>query len=284
VNNTIQLPNGRTLAYAEYGKPRGKPVFFFHGIPGSRYFRPPDEITEKMGVRLICVDRPGYGRSDFQPGRRILDWPDDITQLADALDIKNFTVAGHSGGGPYVAACAYKLTNRITTAAILCGIRPLDTPEAVQGIWGMNRIGFQVGRWMPWLLWRAAIWLFFHKGHDDPETVMERDAKYRPPADEVLFSQPEIRTVCYQSTREGFRQGTRGHAWEARLVCRPWGFRLEDIHVPVYLWHGEDDNMTPITMGRYVAGKIPNCRATFCKGEAHLLIFPHWEEILRTLI
>lgn len=69
----IKLKNNRTLAYAEYGSPSGTPIFFYHGIPGSRIFRPPDKITKKMGVRLITVDRPGYGLSTFQPGCAILD-------------------------------------------------------------------------------------------------------------------------------------------------------------------------------------------------------------------
>jgi len=75
----ITLKDGRKLAYAEYGEPAGKPVFFFHGTPGSHFFHPPDGITQKMGVRLITVDRPGYGLSTFLPKRRILDWPGDIT-------------------------------------------------------------------------------------------------------------------------------------------------------------------------------------------------------------
>jgi pimeloyl-ACP methyl ester carboxylesterase len=97
---SIALPDGRTLAYAEYGNPCGKPVFFFHGTPGSRFFRPPDRITSRVGVHLICMDRPGYGLSTFQPGRRIVDWPEDILQLADFLGLDKFVVAGHSGGGP----------------------------------------------------------------------------------------------------------------------------------------------------------------------------------------
>src|SRR5512136_1482675 len=110
---TIALSDGRTLAYAEYGDPTGQPVFFFHGMPGSRLFRPPDQITAKVGVRLITTDRPGYGLSTFQPGRRFLDWPGDIAQLADHLNMEKFAVMGHSAGGPYVAACAYALPQRV---------------------------------------------------------------------------------------------------------------------------------------------------------------------------
>lgn len=280
---TIILSDGRTLGYAEYGDPRGKPVFFFHGIPGSRVFRPPEDITKKMGVRLICVERPGYGISTFQPKRRILDWPDDITELADSLNLDSFAIAGHSGGGPYTAVCACKLPDRVTAAAILSGLGPLETPKAMQGMLATNKLGFAIARYIPWPLWRLIIWQSYHQGRDDPVAVMEKDADKRPVADAALWEQPEIRQVCYASTAEGLRNGTRGLAWDLRIVTRPWGFRLEDIRLPVYLWQGTDDNLTTIPMARYVAGKIPQCHATFCEGEAHLLLFPHWEDILRQL-
>lgn len=284
MDKIITLRDKRSLGYEEYGDPHGKPVFLFHGIPGSRIFHPPDEITIKLGVHLITVDRPGYGLSSFQPGRRILDWPGDVIQLANHLGIKRFAVAGHSGGGPYAAVCGYGLPGRVTAAAIVCGIGPLDTPAATKDMWWLNRVGFTTGRYMPWLLWQIPIWFFYRKGASKPADVMERGADSRPEADALLWEDPAIRNVCYASTVEAFRQGTRGQAWDVRLISRKWGFRLEDIHVPVFLWHGEADRDTPVTMGRYVASKIPNCRATICEGEAHMLIFPHWEEILQSLI
>ena len=109
-DKTLLLRNGRKLAYAEYGDPDGCPVMLFHGNPSSRLswglipgspFRP--------HVRLIAPDRPGFGRSDFQPGRRLLDWPDDVCELADALELNRFAVLGVSGGGPATLACAWKI-------------------------------------------------------------------------------------------------------------------------------------------------------------------------------
>jgi pimeloyl-ACP methyl ester carboxylesterase len=83
---------------------------------------------------------------------------------------------------------------------------------------------------------------------------------------------------------EAFRPGLRGLAWDTRLLTRSWGFRLEDIRVPVFLWHGTADNLTTVAMASYVADKIPGCKTTFCENEAHLLLFPRWEEILTQLI
>jgi pimeloyl-ACP methyl ester carboxylesterase len=279
----ITLPVRRSLAYAEYGDPKGKPVFFFHGMPGSRFFRPADDITTRLGVRLICVDRPGYGGSTFQDGRRILDFPKDILTLADYLGIDRFTVAGHSGGGPYVAACAFVLPGRVTAAAILSGAGPIETPGAARSMSGINRFGFVAGRFLPWPLWRLLIGLVYSRRASDPAADLARGDGHRPVTDDELLRQPAIRQACIQSEIEAFRQGLRGLAWEARLLTRPWGFPLENIRIPVHLWQGSMDDLATLPMAQYIAGKIPGSRLTICDGEAHLLLFPHWEEILSVL-
>jgi pimeloyl-ACP methyl ester carboxylesterase len=278
------LKDGRTLAYAEYGVTDGTPVFFFHGMPGSRFFRPPDEITARLRVRLICMDRPGYGASTFQLGRHILDWPVDIAQLADHLGIDKFAVAGHSGGGPYVAACAYAIPDRLTAAAILSGAGPIDSSDGTLGMSAANKFGIRVGRFIPWPLWQALIWMFYQRRAMDPAADMDRGDGIRPPADDEQIHKPDVREACLLSEVEAFRPGLRGLAWDARLLTRHWGFPLEDIRIPVHLWHGTEDDQVPISMAHYIAGKIPGCKITICENEAHLALFPHWEEILTQLI
>jgi pimeloyl-ACP methyl ester carboxylesterase len=281
---TITLSDNRLLAYAEYGDPHGRPVFFFHGMPGSRFFRPPDEITEKMGVRLITTDRPGYGLSTFQPGRRILDWPADIAQLADHLGIHKFAVSGHSAGGPYVAACAHALPERVSAAAALSAAGPIDSPGSINGMAAMNKLGLRIGRLTPWPLWQVLVWVFYHRRAADPSADIDRGIGIRPSADDEQLKKRAVREICIQSEIEAFRPGLDGLAWEGRLLTRPWGFSLEDIRVPYHLWHGTQDDQATLAMARYVSGKIPTSRITICEKEAHLLLFPHWQEILDQLI
>ncbi|HEU4793766.1 MAG TPA: alpha/beta hydrolase, partial [Nitrolancea sp.] len=101
-----RLPDGRRLGHAEFGDPNGVPCFFFHGIPGSRLEAAfVDELAAQYGIRVIGIDRPGMGLSDYVSGRRFLDWPADVVALADSLGIEQFAVAGVSGGAAYVAAC-----------------------------------------------------------------------------------------------------------------------------------------------------------------------------------
>ncbi len=87
--------DGRQLGYAQYGQPDGAPIVYFHGHPGSRLeARLAHEAAAGSGFRVIALDRPGYGLSDFQPGRAIADWPADVAEAADALGIGRFSVAG----------------------------------------------------------------------------------------------------------------------------------------------------------------------------------------------
>ena len=136
-NQQIKLKDGRLLGYTEYGAREGKPVFYFHGFPGSRLdwpFSDADDSATQLNARIIAVDRPGMGLSDFKPGRKILDWPDDVIELADALQVDHFGVLGISGGGPYATTCAYKIPERLTTTAIVSGMGPLEAPRIKEGM------------------------------------------------------------------------------------------------------------------------------------------------------
>lgn len=113
MHRCVLLPDGRRLGYAEYGDSGGSPVFFLHGQPGSRLGRHHDEsIATGLGARIVAVDRPGYGLSDYQSGRRLVDWPADVVALAEALNLGRFAVASVSNGGPYALACAALVPER----------------------------------------------------------------------------------------------------------------------------------------------------------------------------
>ncbi|MEM8863860.1 MAG: alpha/beta hydrolase, partial [Chloroflexota bacterium] len=132
----ITLKDGRKLAYSTYGsEPEGKPIFYHHGWPSSRLEGANyGDAATKLNGRLIAVDRPGIGRSDLKPNRKLLDWPDDLSELADQLGIDQFYVLGTSGGGPYVAACAYRIPDRLLGAGIVAGLSPMTNPKTKEGM------------------------------------------------------------------------------------------------------------------------------------------------------
>jgi pimeloyl-ACP methyl ester carboxylesterase len=214
----------------------------------------------------------------------MLDWPGDIVQLADHLKLDRFSVAGHSGGGPYTLACAFALPGRVRTASVLCGAGPFNTPGITEGMSPTNKFGIKVGRFIPWLLWQALIWFSYHRRATDPAADLVRGNGHRPLADDEQLFKAEVREACVQSEGEAFRHGLRGLAWDTHLLTRPWGFHLEDIRVPVFLWSGNDDDQATPAMAHHMSAAIPGCKTTSFEHEAHLLLFPHWQEILTQLI
>ncbi len=280
---TLELADGRALGYAEHGDPKGEPLFHFHGHPGSRMeAQLAHAEAEQGGVRIIAFDRPGYGLSDFQPGRKLLDWPDDVVAAADALGIDRFAVVGVSGGGPYALACTYKIPDRLTAVGVVSGFGPLDAPEATAGMRRQNRIAFRLTRYAPPVA-RLAMWAMARQVRRDPERVVAAIGAAMGEPDRRILSRPEVKKAFLDIIVEAFRAGARGPAWDMVAIARPWGFRLEDIEMQVHLWQGEEDLLVPPSMGRYQAEAIPHCNATFYPGEGHLLVVDHMREIQEAL-
>ncbi|HEX6552921.1 MAG TPA: alpha/beta hydrolase [Ktedonobacteraceae bacterium] len=284
-DKTIRLPDGRQLGYAEYGDPEGLPLLYFHGTPGSRLqgevFDAPARGVE---VRMVAPGRPGQGLSDFQPERTMLDWAHEVEALADHLHLERFAVMGISGGGPYAAATAYQLPERVTKLALISTVCPLSFPGATTGMLPAVRLAFRLARSAPWavnLLMRN-----MDRNGNQPERARKRALSNRrvPPADIAMLEDDEFWKTLLANRREATRNGTRGVARDVVLCARPWGFQLEDIQVPTLLWHGEADVNAPVSMGRAIARIIPNCQATFVPGEGHLsLARKHMDEILRSI-
>ena len=284
-DSVISLRDGRALGYAEYGDPGGKPVFFFHGLPGSRRQRHPDEsIAIELGARIIAIDRPGYGLSDFQQGRTLLDWPGDVAQLAGELKIDQFAAIGVSGGGPYLLACAYKMPERITTATVVSGMGPVDEQDAIKGMLPSMRLGLDIAPKVPWGFVRLALDPVAKLISKNPLAAKKLVPYSAPEADKKAYARPDIQEVDRQDLSEAYRNGAQGAFWEVVLLASPWGFRLEDIHKKIFLWHGEEDTTIPQHIGKYVARTLSDRTSKFYPGEGHTLIYNYWREILAVAV
>ncbi|MFW5691093.1 MAG: alpha/beta fold hydrolase [Chloroflexota bacterium] len=281
---TMVLPDGRTLAFTEHGDPDGVPVIFFHGNPGSRHMRHPDRsIAARMGARVITPDRPGYGRSDFQPRRTLLDMAADVSALADHLGLETFTLLGISAGGPYVAATAFGLPERVRRGAIVSGAAPFDRPDALDDVNDTYRVAYRTARWPAWLL-RPMMGMQMRAELDNPEPywneVLARANEY----DRAVLSRPAVAEQVRAYRPEAVRQGVRGWVHEARLLVKPWGFPLQAVRTEIHLWYWQNDLITPEQMGRYLEKMLPNPVPHFHKGGGHFAWVDHWEDILTTLI
>lgn len=282
-SRVLRLPDGRRLGYAEFGDPNGVPCFFFHGIPGSRLEAAfTDELAARHGIRVIGIDRPGMGLSDFVLGRRFLDWPPNVTALADALGIERFAVAGVSGGAAYVAACALAIPERLSAAAIVSGMGPQDTPGAKHDMRPSRRLLLAVGRRTPRLM-AAIIAPFTRRAARDPQRYLDEMAPVMAEADRAVLALPKVRETFLTNYTESFRQGGAGMALDVALYTHPWGFRLQDITADVHIWHGADDRNVPVAFGRGLASAIPHCQARFYPNEGHLMAITRMPEILEAL-
>jgi len=202
----------------------------------------------------------------------------NVVEVANVLQLDRFAVLGISGGGPYAAACAYKIPDRLTAAAIISGVGPSEAPRIKDGTsWTIPGKTSVI---------RRLLLMLFNMGlQKDPDKFVLRSKETFPEPDRQLLDQPEMAKVYIGMLREAFRSGISGVHHEAKLYTRSWQFRLQDIPVKVHLWHGELDVNVPISVGRYVADTIPNCQSVFLTDEAHLsLPYNHIREILSVLV
>jgi len=282
----FQLKDGRRLGFAEYGELQGTPILYFHGWPSSRLeARVMRKTISEMGLRIIAADRPGYGLSDFQPGRAIVDWAHDVSALADHLNLNRFAVLGISGGGPYAAVCAAKLPDRLTSVLLVCSMGPTDTPEATKGMVLLNRWLLSFARHAPWLAQRLAGFCLRTLWGTGDQVIPDQIEACLPEQDQITLGDGELRRLLTESSREGLRPGVKGAAWDGFLFSRPWGFDLQQIRVPVFLWHGEKDVIVPASMGHFLAKNIPGCKARFYPEDGHFsLPFSRTREILSAAI
>ncbi len=267
---TIPLPDGRRLAYAEFGDPRGEPLFYCHGFPGSRLEAfLMHQAARDRGLRLLSPDRPGYGQSDKHPKRRLTDWPADLQALAAALDLDRFHLLGVSGGAPFALACAADLGDRLRGLALACPLGPLSEPGLLGHMHWPAWTAFITARVVPWLpegLYRGLAGPMLHH---HPEQILNLLGALSPRPDSEVLSRPEVRSALGRSMSESVRLGLDGALQDQEIYLRPWGFDLDAIDLPVTLWHGRDDATVPLDHSRYLASALPNADTCFLHGEGH---------------
>jgi len=280
-NQLHKLNSSRYLSYCIYGNTDGEPVFYFHGFPGSYHeikMNDGDKIAKVLNIRLIAVNRPGYGDSDSQPKRSLLDWPDDIAELADSLGINKFSVIGCSGGGPYVIACAYKISDCIKKAGVVSGMGPVNAP-------GVKEVAsWSIVKWTGFI--QNVIFKAMKKMVEShPDKFLFNMNKALPEVDREFLKNPETFNNFIMSLKEAFRSGYKGAKQDAKIYKSNWGFQLKDVHHQLYLWQGEQDLNVKTKTAKYVASQLPDCVPKFYPDEGHLsLIGNNFQEILETLI
>ena len=284
-DNQIKLSDGHFTGYAGYGDPQGTPVLYFHGMPGSRFDgNTPnvDEIATRLHARLIIIERPGIGLSDYKP-YSIASWPDIVSEFADALHLDRFAVMGVSSGGKYVAACAWKIPQRLTHASIVSGNCAYDLPGARETLSRQDRQLYWLADKAPWLM-RLLLSKIASNARKDPSSALSLFPELSEP-DKVVLAQTDLQRLLGEMINGAFKQGTRGMALDWKLEARPWGFSLKDIGMLVHIFHGGQDRLVPVAQGQIMAKALPNARARFFPDDGHLsILVNHYEELLSAIV
>ncbi len=284
----VTLADGRALSLAEFGPADGFPILWFHGTPGARRQVPPAaiEFAHNVNVRIIGVDRPGVGHSTPHHYDRIFGFAADIEQVLDTLELPQVGLIGLSGGGPYVLAVCAALPQRVVAAAVLGGVAPSAGPEKVPGGGGIIPVLRKVSPLLTLL--REPVAAVMSLGLRMAAPVADRAfdvyLAVGPRSDRELLARPEMRQMFVDDLLSAGRVSFRAMAYDAVLFSRWWGFDIADISTPVFLWHGDDDLVIPLSHGERMASLLPNARLSVVPGQGHLAMLDAAEEAIEMIL
>jgi len=245
------------------------------------------EPARSLGVRIISPDRPGISGSSMHADRKLSDWPRVIEQLVDDLEIGDFRMLAISGGAPYAYATAIAIPERVRAIAIVGGVIPFAELKDFNGLLPLYRWMLAFYRNRPQLL-RHLFYLA------RPFLSFRAPVRLRPvllkmlllrPCDAASLRDEAAFEAIFESQRRAWRGSVEGVIVDAQIYAQPWGFAIEDVGVPVRLWHGIEDRAFSVRLAEEIANRFPNCNARFIQNEGlYSLPIRHMREILEELI
>ena len=279
----LTLRDGRTLAWEEYGPADGLPVLQFQGTPGSRYSRHAHEdVYDRLGVRFIVFDRPGYGASSRLPGRGIAVIADDAAQLLDHLGLDSVHTSGGSGGGPHVLAFAATHADRVRAATVVVGGTPLEE-EDIAGLIQINRDAWYAAREG----WQALYDLLAPMRDEvlkDPLAGFKGLMEAAPPSDKAVMEDPDWQRVLVESVTEAFRPGAEGWVDEGMALTLDWDYDVADVRCSVTWWHGDHDANAPLAPVHRLIARMHGVDLRIWTDAGHLEPYHRYEAILGELL
>jgi pimeloyl-ACP methyl ester carboxylesterase len=245
---TLELGDGRRLAYAAAGPARGYPIVYLHGAMGSPRWRTPalDAAIAGAGVRFVVLNRPGFGGSDEQVGRTVASHAEDVRELADALGWTRFSVLGVSAGAPYALACAWAMAERVAHTAAVCCL----PPPPILAPRGRLR-----GRYLVPLAAFGAPWIG------------------------TALAGVALRAAGMQSATP-----PRAMVEDYLVCCREWGFPPADIRTAVTFWHARHDRLVPLAHARAFAATVPSAAIELTPRGGHFFLRTWIAEIVASLV
>ena len=273
----VATQDGRVLKVLEDGDRTGRPVVVHNGMPNSRLLFASDvRSAQRLGIRLISYDRPGYGGSTRRPGRSVADCAEDVRAIARSLDIDRLGIWGISGGGPHAIACAAVLPDLVMSVAVLASVAP----------WGAEGLDYFAGTG-EWNVEQVSLML------EDPAAarakcednrvqmltqtlpeLMEFLKTLLAPVDAAALT-GELGQYVIDATRSGMATSSDGWWDDGLAILEPWGFEFGSIRIPVLLLHGRHDRFVPFAHGEWLARTIPGVEARLTDDDGHLTLTTH---------
>ncbi|WP_102144304.1 alpha/beta fold hydrolase [Mycobacterium hubeiense] len=286
IEGNIAVGEDRQIGFAEFGNPQGRAIFWLHGTPGARRQIPTEArvFADEHHIRLIGLDRPGIGSSTPHQYENVFAFAEDLRTIADTLGIDKMEVIGLSGGGPYTLACAAAMPDRVLAVGVLGGVAPTSGPDAIGG--GVMALGTFVAPLLQvaGLPIRLAATGLIRLIRPVAEPALYAYARISPEADRQLLVRPEFKAMFLDDLLNGSRKQLAAPFADIVVFARDWGFRLDEVKVPVYWWHGDRDHIVPFAHGEHVVSKLPDARLYHLPGESHLAGLGRAEEIMRTML
>jgi pimeloyl-ACP methyl ester carboxylesterase len=272
----VNLPDGRSVAWCEWGDADGSPIVLLHGTPGSRFFLADPTTSSPPGLRVLTLDRPGYGRSSPPALRSVSGVAEIVGRLADDRGFRRFPVVGFSGGVPFALACGAVLNDRVSRIAAVSGQGPIDElTDAYAALSSAEREMVSEIRRDP----AAATELLWEHGQWYPETPLRMLDRPPDAGDESVLNDPVIRANLVASNLEGARQGQAGLIADWVSEALPWGFSLADISVHVDVWVGGLDPGRATLDAPELERRIASCTVHLDADAGHWLI-TRWADIV----
>ncbi|MFL6206307.1 MAG: alpha/beta fold hydrolase [Acidimicrobiales bacterium] len=285
---TVRLPDGRTLAYDDVGAPDGVPAVYLHGTPDSRLGRPDDGATAAAGVRLLAVDRPGFGDSDVDPAATLGSLGADLAALLDEEGVDRALLVGWSGGGLAAlgAASTAVLAPRLAAVGLIGTLPPAeayDDPDVLRSL-GEGRRGFaEIAAEVSASELAAEVAPYLVPTPLDPTVARAHVLELAGEVGRTELAQAvgavEALTAGLQAS---IHHGTDGLAGDIERQLER-GLDLSAITCPVRTFHGTADEISPPQVGTWLVARLPDAVLDLSPGAGHHLLFPHWRGILRAL-
>jgi len=260
IERDLAMDDGATLHVYDTGR-GGLPLIWHHGTPNTG--APPAPLfaaAERLGVRWLAWDRPGYGGSSPRPDRPVSSAAGYAAAVADALDLERFAVMGHSGGGPHALACAALLPDRVLAAVAVASLAPYDA-EGLDYTDGMCASGVAA-------LLSAAAGRPAKEAHDAAD-----GEEYDPEFTAADLTALDGEWGWFGSVVAAAAPSGRAPAIDDDLAyVRPWGFDPAEVSAPTLLLHGTADRIVPVAHSRWLAARIPHAELRVGEGDGHLSI------------